>query len=181
MRLFVAVLLPTGVTALVRGLQRRHEKALRWTTEAQWHVTLRFLGAVAEPDAVSDALGAVPALLDVWGVPPVTATLGPAVAWFPGRRVLQVPVDGLESLAAAVQQATAPWGGPAEDGSEDRPYRGHLTLARASGAARGPASLAGALLGADWPVEAIYLMASTLGPGGARYSPLTTIPLFSPT
>ena len=175
MRLFVAVLLPTDVTELVRGLERRIDKAVRWTTEAQWHVTLRFLGAVSENDAVADVLAAVPGLLDARGVRSVTATLGPASAWFPGRRLLQIPVDGLEALAAAVEQVTAPWGEPAED----RPYRGHLTLARVSGAARGPSSLAGAPVRAEWAVEAICLMASTVGPGGARYTPLATVPLFS--
>ena len=102
-------------------------------------MTLRFLGEVDAPGPVADALRRVPEALAAAGVGEVRATLGPRVAWFPGRQVLQVPVSGLDALAQAVVDATARWGRP----PEDRPFSGHLTLARARGRARGPAGLAG--------------------------------------
>jgi 2'-5' RNA ligase len=55
------------------------------------------------------------------------------------------------------------------DDADPRPFAGHLTLARVRGRARGPARLAGALIGASWPVEEIALMSSTLSSEGARY------------
>src|SRR5215469_10621424 len=139
MRLFVAVDPPETVVEMLDLLPRPGLMQLRWTTAAQWHVTLRFLGEVQAED-----LGALSTALDSlagwYGEPgqEVEAHLGPAVAWFTGRRVLQVPVAGLDELAARVADATAPWGEP-----EDHPYRGHVTLARVRGPKPGPPSLAG--------------------------------------
>ncbi|MDE3086750.1 MAG: hypothetical protein KGJ77_08280, partial [Acidobacteriota bacterium] len=119
MRLFVAVDLPTDVAALVAGLERPPLETLRWTTPAQWHVTLRFLGEVASaalvgPDGLVTALDTLGAGLAARGELPVQAVLGPAAAWFPGRQVLQVPVAGLEALAGAVLAATGGVGVPAD-------------------------------------------------------------------
>ena len=173
MRLFVAVSPPPNVVEMLRGLERPDVASLRWTTEEQWHVTLRFLGEVGAPAAVADAVRAVPELLAAAGVAEVRAVLGPTVTWFPGRQVLQVPVGGLDALAGAVAQSTAPWGAPADD----RPYSGHLTLARARGRARGPAGLAGASVVAAWRVGAVEVMSSVLGRRGARYETLASVAL----
>jgi len=172
-RLFVAVSLPPEVLERVAALERPRADAVRWTTAAQWHVTLRFLGEVDDPAPVASALEAVPGRLRADGVRAVRARMGPAAAWFPGRHVLQLPVDGLDALARAVAEATAPWGGP-EAAPE---YRGHLTLARARGRRPGPASLAGAALEAAWDVDECALMASTLGSEASRYETLARVPL----
>jgi 2'-5' RNA ligase len=150
---------------------------MRWTTAEQWHVTLRFLGSVVDEAAVAQALTVVPEMARRRGVSSVTATLGPSSAWFPGRRVLYVPVGGLDDLAAVVADVTAAWG-PAEASVSPGPYRGHLTLGRARGDAQGPASAAGALVSATWPVDTVLLMSSTLGRGGARYRAEAAVPLF---
>src|ERR1700733_14678840 len=96
MRLFVAVALPDSTRGLVATLPRPDRPGLRWTTPAQWHVTLRFIGQARSEQVVAAAAEA-PGLL-IGGSKPV-AELGPATAWFAGRRVLQVPVKGLEPLA----------------------------------------------------------------------------------
>jgi 2'-5' RNA ligase len=96
--------------------------------------------------------------------------LGPASAWFDGRRVLQVPVGGLDHLAVAVADATAPWGE-----ASAAPFVGHLTLARVRGRGRGARWLAGSPLEASWPVERFELMSSQLGPEGARYETQGTV------
>jgi len=169
----VAVPLPPEVAARVEAVPRPRAEGVRWTTAAQWHLTLRFLGEVGDAAAVASALEAVPDRLRAAGVTSVRATLGPAAAWFPGRHVLQVPVAGLDDLAAAVAGATAAWDGP-----ERAPaYRGHLTLARVRGRRPGPASLAGAPLEAAWDVDECALMASTPGPGGSRYETVARVPL----
>lgn len=175
MRLFVAVDLPPEVVELVDALERPRLAQLRWTTEEQWHVTLRFLGEVPDSElpAVRAALDHVPRALS----PALTdggleAVLGPAVAWFPGRQVLQAPVGGLEALADAVADATADWGEPAEPH-----FRGHLTLARVRDRRPGPGSLAGPPLVASWEVGELVLYASTLGPGGSRYEAVHRVAL----
>jgi 2'-5' RNA ligase len=136
---------------------------VRWTTAEQWHVTLRFLGEVPDPGPVAEALAVVPTLLDGGAV---AVQLGPAVAWFAGRHILQVPVAGLDGLAVAVRTLTAPWGAPLDDA----PFVGHITLARVRGRARGPAGLAARTIDASWRVDAVELMSSTLAPGGSRYA-----------
>jgi 2'-5' RNA ligase len=176
-RLFVAVDLPAEVTDKVAALERPRLRSLRWTTPEQWHVTVRFFGEVPEddlegPGGLRAALDTVPALLAEEAPGPVEAVLGPAVAWFPGRQVLQVPVGGLDAVAGALSRATGGWGTP-----PDRPFRGHLTLARARGGARGPASLAGAVLWARWVVGEIVLYRSVLGPDGSRYGALHRVAL----
>ncbi len=173
MRLFVAVSPPEDVVELLRGIERPDVPGVRWTTEQQWHVTLRFIGEVDAAEPVADALRFIPETLAAAGVRDVRATLGPLVAWFPGRQVLHVPVSGLDVLAQAVIDATAPWGRP----PEDRPFSGHVTLARTRGRARGPAGLAGASLDAVWRVEAVALVSSVLGARGSRYETLAAVAL----
>ena len=164
-RLFVAVWPPDGVLDQLAALQRPSVTGLRWTTRDQWHVTLRFLGAVDDVAGVESALAGVE-------VAPVVARLGPVVGRF-DHRILHVPVTNLERLAAAVVAATADLGEP----PEDRPFRAHITLARAT---RRPGvdlrPLAGAPLEAEWPVDSVCLVQSHLSPKGARYETLASVP-----
>lgn len=178
-RLFLAVDLPPGVARGVAGLPRPADRSVRWTSARQWHVTIRFLGeldgaALEGPDGLVAALGRVPgAVADAGGLP-VTAVMGPASTWFPGRRVLQVPVAGLEVLARCTGEATSRWGA-----APDQPFRGHLTLARARGQARGPAALAGVAVEARWGVSEVVLYRSIAAPGGHRYEALHRVGLES--
>jgi 2'-5' RNA ligase len=172
MRLFVAVPVPTGVANVLAGVERPVVDGLRWTTPDQWHVTIVFFGEVPDDLPLREALQGLPAL-----VTGLHAVLGPVTAWFPGRRVLHVPVRGVDPLAAAVQRVI---GGVTEISGlsvDPRPFVGHLTLARVRGARPGPARLAGVPVQATWPVESVALMASTLGPGGARYETLDSVAL----
>jgi 2'-5' RNA ligase len=159
---------------VVRDLPRPDLASLRWTTEDQWHITLRFLGEVEAPAAVADALKEVPARLAEATTSDVDAILGAATAWFRGRRILHIPVTGLDALAQVVASTTAPWG---EGTEEDPPFAGHLTLARVRRNGTGPANLAGTLVSAEWTVKEIVLMSSTLGPGGSRYGVVAKVPL----
>ena len=174
MRLFVAVSLPPDVTTLVSELPRPDLASLRWTTEDQWHITLRFLGEVESPASVAEVLRDVPPTLRREGTDDIEASLGAVTAWFRGRRILHVPVAGLDPLAGAVAGATASWG---EGTGDDPPFSGHLTLARVRRGGTGPANLAGTPISAEWTVREILLMSSTLGPGGSRYAVVSTVPL----
>jgi 2'-5' RNA ligase len=160
MRLFVAVWPPAEVTQALASLDRPDRRGLRWTTPDQWHVTLRFLGSMEDAEEGKRALdGAVPVAAP--GQP--VAIAGPAVAPL-GPSILCVPVAGLEDIAASVVAATAGIG----ERPPERPFRGHITLARAR---RGVdvRALAGQPFSAAWPVTELTLVASETRPSGARY------------
>lgn len=172
-RLFVAVWPPPDVMELLAGLARPPRDGLRWTTAEQWHVTLRFLGE-ADADEVRDLLVGLASVAEM-----VEARLGPAVGRF-GQRVLHVPVRGLEVVAGEVIRRTAAVG----RAPEDRPFSGHVTLARVREArgGRGRARvdlrpLEGARIEARWAVRDVTLVASRLHPHGARYDVIDRLPL----
>jgi 2'-5' RNA ligase len=160
--LFVAVWPPAEVLDALEHLERPARPGLRWTTRDQWHVTLRFLGRVEDPESVQDALQ------DLGWLPATTASAGPSTAKL-GASILCVPVAGLDELAVAVAEATT--GQPPPE-----PYRGHLTLARAK---RGVAirDLAGVPFTAAWTVDQFSLVESETHPDGARYQVVAGYPL----
>lgn len=165
-RLFVAVWPPDDVLDRIAALDRPSVAGLRWTTKDQWHVTLRFLGQVPEVAPVVEALAGL-------DLPAPDAVLGPAVDRF-GRRVLHIPVAGLDAIAAGVVEATAAVGRP----PEDRPFHGHITLGRVAERARVDLRpLTGTVVDGGWRVDAICLVESLLSPKGARYQVVERFPL----
>lgn len=116
-RLFVAVWPPPDVIETLARLPRPEAPKVRWTAPDRLHVTLRFLGE-ADEDAAADALRGLRASA-------AAITLGPGVERL-GKGVLMVPAQGAESLAAAAVAATGHLGQP----PPDRPFFGHLTVAR---------------------------------------------------
>ena len=163
MRLFVAVRPPDAVLDAVAALRRPERPDVRWTTRSQWHVTVRFLGEVADPDPVVAVLDAAP-------LAPCEARVGPAVTRL-GRGVVVLPVGGLDALAAAVATATAGVGRP----PEPRVFSGHVTLARVR---RGPVrDLVGERIDLRFPVTDVRLVRSHLGGSGARYEDVHVWPL----
>jgi 2'-5' RNA ligase len=155
-RLFVAVWPSEPVAARLADLPRPVRPGLRWTVAAQWHVTLRFLGAVPDVEPAKQALLGV-------DQDEATAVAGPRLAVL-GRGVLSVPVAGLDDLAAAVLAATGSIGRP----EPDRPFRGHLTLARAKPGVDLHA-LSDTPFAARWAVREVTLVASDTRADGARY------------
>jgi RNA 2',3'-cyclic 3'-phosphodiesterase len=151
-RLFVAVWPPGEVVEALAALSRPEVTGLRWVD--QWHVTLRFLGDVDEDLALETF-----ARVELSGS--VLAEVGPE-ATVVGRRVLCLPVRGLDELAASVREATA---GIGDAGPE---FRGHLTLARSRGRR---ARLAPVLLRLEalWPVHELTLVSSALSAAGPVY------------
>lgn len=150
---------------MLSALDRPPFPGLRWTGPDQWHVTLSFLGAVAEDD-----VGLVASGLAGLEAPSAQADLGPAVRRL-GRGVLMVPVGGLDGLAAAVAKVVP--AGP----EAGRPFVGHVTLARAGRMAVVPATLAGVPMEARWTVGDVALVRSRLSPRGARYETVATVGL----
>lgn len=164
--MFVAVWPPPDVLAGLAELHEPGEEGLRWTPSERWHVTLRFLGEVGDDQVapLCDALqGAVAGEL------PCRAFLGPATVRL-GRALLIVPVAGLDPLGAAVTDATRAFGQP----PEDRPFVGHLTVARGRGRWPVPRRLAGHLVDGEWDVTEVTLVRSRLGRGGPTYEVVFT-------
>lgn len=156
-RLFVAVWPPPAVVDAVAALPIDGDDAVRRATPDQLHVTLRFIGSVHHVHSVVDALRAVEhAPVDV-AVGPATRRLGPGV--------LMVPVRGLDALAAALPL-------PA-----DRPFTGHLTVARARNRRQVPRVLEGIPIAATWRATSFALVRSQTKPTGAVYDDVAVFPL----
>jgi len=162
-RLFVAVWPPEEVVEELMSLRRKDQRGVRFVRPENWHVTLRFLGDCRADD--------VAAALDGVALAPTRATLGPAVDVLDGR-VLVVPVDGLDAIAAAVIERTRDVGDP----PPKRRFLGHLTIARVKPRVAMPTTL-GASVHAEFDVDEIALVHSRLDPAGARYEIMCTWPV----
>jgi 2'-5' RNA ligase len=166
-RLFVATWPPEEVLDALRSIPRPDQPDLRFTTEDQWHVTLRFLGNVDE-EAVPRVVDAL-AVLGACGA--VEAEVLPAPKRL-GRTAVVLDVDGLAPVAAAVAGAVGHLGG------DDRPFHGHVTLARMRRPGRWPSGGIGGLAEPiRWRAGEVALVRSRLGRGPAAYETLTTVPL----
>ncbi len=190
LRLFVAVDLPRRVREALgrlaeelRGRHLRDLRDLRWVRPEGIHLTLKFLGdtPAERVPVIEESLAAA-----VRASAPFRLALG-APGTFGNRRgprVLWVDVGGevgrLRELQAAVERQLVEAGFPAEE----REFSPHLTLARvrqppAAGTAE---RVARALEGvstpnAEFEVEEVVLMRSTLQPEGAVYGRLATFAL----
>jgi 2'-5' RNA ligase len=175
-RVFVGVWPPDDVVAELERAERPAQRQVRWTGPGQWHVTLVFLGEVDDGAGgpLADALSEVLAGADgAPGAPPTATVAATATIWH--GSVLVAAVDGLDALAAAARRAVTGWS-PHDDG---RPFRGHLTLARARGGHRLPAALEGReFLAAPrrFAVDGVAVVRSDLRPDGARYENLAVVP-----
>jgi len=176
MRLFVAVWPDPAVRRGLVALERPAVTGVRWTPEADWHVTLRFLGEMDDPAPLVSAVGAAAAAVagvsssERPGSAVARAVVDPRPAVL-GRSALVLPVGGLGGLAAAVAAATAGLGRSADR----RPFRGHLTVARSAGAVpaasrrwsiSGWSGPAGTL---SWAVRELTVVSSTPGGPGSPY------------
>jgi 2'-5' RNA ligase len=156
------------------------QRSLRWTPREQWHVTLQFLGRVADVGPLTDALRDA-----VAEVAPFPVRLGGGGAFTRVRAgtVLWLGVDSggesLGALAGAVTRATAPLGFTLDE----RPFRAHLTLARAARPTDLRAAVAvldGAGAGPAWSAAEIVLFDSDTRATGAVHTEIARVP-FAPT
>jgi RNA 2',3'-cyclic 3'-phosphodiesterase len=180
-RLFVAIVPPGRALAeladAVAPLQAARPE-LRWTSPRDWHLTLAFLGEVAEP--VQPELGVRLERAAGRHQAQLLAISGGGAFPGPSRaRVLWAAIEsgtGLAPLAASVAAGARRAGAPPPD--EGRRYRAHVTLARCRDQASVTeltAALAG-FAGRPWTADSVRLIRSNPG-REPRYEELGCWPL----
>lgn len=187
MRLFAAVVPPPEaiqeLAAAVHPLRAMPQAAaLRWTGEPTWHLTLAFLGQVdsADTETLAARLAAVASTADR------APELRLAGAGRFGDRALWADVRGDTKALGRLAEDVAAAARATGIDLDDRPFRAHLTLARAGGRS-GPAPagvslapLVGALSGfsgGSWTAGTLRLIRSHLGIGAAHYETVDEWPL----
>jgi RNA 2',3'-cyclic 3'-phosphodiesterase len=182
-RLFVAVEISedarrAAASFAVRLQRRLPSLSARWVPAENMHLTVRFVGHVAD--------GHVPAILDALKTPlPLRAfdiVLGPCGVFprsGPVRVIWMGLIDGLASLSAMHDEFNrrlqrigfAP---------EQRPFSAHLTLARVKDG--GSREVRSVVAQAATPAVSVRVTHATVfqslpSPGGARYEALLRVPL----
>ena len=192
MRLFLAFELDDAARSAVSGVARElagrlakagEPRGVRWVERENLHVTLRFLGEVADSRAAAlqDALSALIAAprfeMELGGggcFPPAGL---PRVAWIGVTR----GADGAREAFGAIDERLAPLGFP----RETRSYTPHVTLGRVRDVGRRSARDLRAWLAAvpsplaSMAVRDAVLYLSHLSPGGSRYEIVCRTPLGS--
>ena len=177
MRLFVAINLPIEererLSRAVRELQER-AYPIRWVKAANVHLTLKFLGEVAEERlavvsrAIDSATGDLaPFQLDVRDFGAFPSARRPRVVW--------AGIESCEALEALQGRLESDMESVGFE-REQRPFHPHLTLGRprksaSAGDFRGfDEAISRLTFHARLPVEAVDLMGSVLRPTGAVYT-----------
>jgi 2'-5' RNA ligase len=170
-RLFVGTFVPPALHDSLLAAREAVAGAWRWTRPEQWHLTLNFLGDVAD--------GRVPELIavlkDLAGHAPLSLT---AAGWegFPRRQRAHVLVrdvtltEPLERLQAHSATLVAPWLAR----PEKKTYRPHITLGRSR---QGLPVTDLAVPALDWVATDVHLIESRLSPSGSSYVILATVAL----
>lgn len=180
LRTFVALELDASVRAAVADYlsSLRSTPGVAWARPENLHLTLKFLGnvATARLPALTERLAAGTAtqpsfVMRIAGVGAFPNLARPRILW------VGCQAAPLAALAAAVDAACVQAGCAAEE----RAFHPHVTLGRVREPGRRDRfpfllSDGGRDFGSS-TVTAIVLFASKLGSGGARYTPLATIPL----
>jgi 2'-5' RNA ligase len=171
MRLFIGIALSPAVIAELATLTARLRSkpdSLRWTEPESWHITLYFLGSTSQ-----EGFDCLLARLGELRLPPVPVGID-ELGFFDRAGVFFAGVTltpELVSLQQRVTEAVSRCGFV----PETRPFRPHVTLARAKGEARVHALRS---LGSRIPPRPTFtrfiareflLYESYLSPAGARY------------
>ncbi len=167
-RLFVAIPPPLHIReqllALMGGVA-----GIRWQTDDQLHITVRFIGGVERHMAndIASALASIrhpPFELSLDGIGMFGRRGQPGVLW-----AGVAPHEPLKALHKKVDQACIRAG----VGAEGRAYYPHITLARLkrfAGSVAETIEKSGGLTSSPFTVESFALYESTLTPEGAVYT-----------
>jgi len=140
------------------------------------HLTLRFLGPTAEErltsleEVVRDVAARERSFeIMIGGAGAFPSVARPRALWLG----VTSGADQLRQLAAGLDELLTRSGWP----SDERPFRAHLTLARADGVRAGPAAARRLIAAAEgfsaaWRADRLVLFESHTGGGAARYESL---------
>ena len=183
-RTFLALDLDEPIRRQLDRTQRELDRvgaAVRWTKRAQLHVTLKFLGDVADEDLADvcelarQAAAEVEAFdFDVTGVTPGPPRGSMRMVWVD----IVDPTGRMAELNTRLEEACAAMG----FGRENRRFHPHLTLGRIKGPrqlgelGRAVSAMAGRTFGTQ-PAERLIVYGSELRPQGPIYTPLAEVPL----
>jgi len=188
LRLFVAIAVPEAARMEMRRLQDElrglaSPDDVRWVHPRQFHLTLKFLGAVP-PASLEAVKAALTSACD--GIAPFRV-YARGIGFFPhdrSPRVIWVGLDsdhaGLIELRRRVDRALASF---AEKHGEET-FRAHVTIGRFQKFRRHKAEKLLPRASAfrdhvfgEWQVDAVALMRSELSSDGARHTALISVPL----
>jgi RNA 2',3'-cyclic 3'-phosphodiesterase len=180
LRAFLAVDLPPEARACaaeaVERLKPGAPVGVRWVPPENQHLTLKFLGEIAE-ERVEPLVERARAKLA--SVPPFEVALAGFGA-FPNAREARVlwlvvtrGAGALAKLARKLDAASRVAGAE----RERRPFSAHLTLGRLREPARIEIERLAAPASVAWTVAEVVLYESRLAPDGARYVPLAHLAL----
>lgn len=186
MRLFVALDLPDAARAAIEEWGRRElrDPALRRVPAENLHVTLVFLGAVAEGD-----VGRLEGVVEEVGASSSAApiALGAVVPRPAGRRPRLFALEADSPASVGIQaRLAARLAAAGLHEPEERPFWPHVTVARVraeGGGRRRPAPIERhpgdppAALGRPFEAVRLTLYRSQLQSRGARYIPLAQVEL----
>ena len=179
MRLFLAVDVPETVALAVAVAIEPWRAAfpnVRWVPPANWHITLKFLGATSVDRApwVEETVGAIASThrrvaVDMGGLGAFPSVERARVLW----AGVNDPEAGLGALVSDLETGLAP-----VFRKEMRRFHPHLTVARSEPPVRLPAGFTDTRLATEpFPVEQAVLYRSRIERGATTYEPLGSFPL----
>ncbi|MFH0729946.1 MAG: RNA 2',3'-cyclic phosphodiesterase [Pseudomonadota bacterium] len=182
LRAFIAIELPPPVLLATGDAQKKLKAAglrLKWVRPENLHLTLRFLGDIAQsriPEIVAAIRSAskevIPFALNAGGIGVFPNFRAPRVIWMG----IDGDLDTLGGICQRLEEKLTPLGFP----PEGRPFTGHLTLGRVAERINIPL-LQNAVSAADpiesgiFTVDRICFIKSDLRPTGAIYTRLAEI------
>jgi 2'-5' RNA ligase len=174
MRLFFAIELPGSVRQRLAEIAHPPLNALKWVSAEQLHVTLKFLGPIADAD-LPRLLSAADAVVR----PRPLELRVEGVSLFPERGPVRIVAASvaeasgtLAKLVADLEAAAEPLGVP----RENRPFHAHVTLARAKPPVRRDRVIV-TVPAMSFTVGEFVLMESRLSPKGSTYTVAARYPL----
>ena len=177
-RLFIAIDLPASVKATLRSICHGVEGA-RWVSDAQMHLTLKFVGA-ADDSLLSRIANALAGIRQ-----PEFPMAVCGVGCFPGEREARVIWAGLKAppalavLQKEIDAVLAREGIP----PENRPFSPHVTLARIK--VPNPREISRfrsrneSFAIAEFTIREFHLYSSVLSPKGPTYTKERSYPLLT--
>ena len=184
LRAFIAIPLPAKIIDLAADLQSRLKSTglkMRWVRLQGIHLTLKFLGEIPE-SRIEDLAGAMDRAASGFGVVNLAAQ---GLGVFPGikrPRVVWLGIGGQTDQLAQLHDGLDAALEPLGFDREKRPFRAHLTLARAKGRIDARMLLDAVQTHGAYPAEPfdaqqLVLYQSDLRPQGAVYTARATVNL----